>query len=168
MPDNLTTPQGALQQLDELLAGITQAAYQHCCDLLPGGTVGAHVRHCLEFYQCLFAGIESGAVDYDARERNAEIESDQAAALREVGRIRTCEWPRIESLPRDTPLRVRESLDAWQASSLGRELGFAASHTVHHLALIAVLLRDHGGCFVGPGIGFAPSTSHHLVRQSGG
>jgi uncharacterized damage-inducible protein DinB len=168
MAENLSIPLGALRQLDELLEGITHAAYQHCCDLLPGGTVGAHVRHCIEFYQCLFAGIESGEVDYDARKRNPEIESDQAAALREIRRMQTCEWPRIESLPRDAPLRVRESLDAWQVSSLGRELGFAASHAVHHLALISVLLRDHGGCVIAGEIGFAPSTSRHLARQSTG
>ena len=168
MANDLTTSQGALQQLDELLAGITQAAYQHGCDLLPGGTVGAHVRHCLEFYQCLFDGLESGEVDYDARERNPEIESHREAALREVRRLRTVEWPRLQVLSRDTPLRVCESLEARQATSLGRELGFAASHTVHHLALIAVLLRDHGGCFVGREFGFAPATSRHLSQQSSG
>ncbi len=167
MAEIATSPLGRLRQLGELIGGISPAAYRHRCGLLPGGTVGSHVRHCIEFYQCLFHGVEAGEVDYDARQRDPEIESAREAALREIRRIESCDWPRVESLSRDTPLRVRESADAWHASSLGRELGFAASHTVHHLALIAVLLRDHDDAGEIPEqIGFAPSTTRHVNRQS--
>lgn len=163
----MTSNKDALRQLAEVIAPLGGDAFRHRCDLLPAGTVGAHVRHCLEFYQCLFAGIESGEVDYDARQRNPEIESCPVAAHQAMQHILTSEWPRLGRLPHGLPLRVRESLDDWQASSLGRELGFAFSHTLHHLALIGVLLRDHGRG-VANEVGLAPSTARHFRQQAAG
>ena len=96
------------------------------------GAVGAHVRHVLDHYESFLHGLESGRVDYDRREREREVEL----------------VVRTESAPG----RAREG-----ASSLGRELLFLASHTVHHYALIAVLVRLWG---VAPDddFGVAPST----------
>ena len=46
---------------------------------------------------------------------------------------------------------------AWCGSTVARELRFLVSHTVHHYALIAMVLRGHG---LDPGeeFGVAPST----------
>lgn len=155
----------ALKQLDEVIAPLDRSAFRHCCELLPGGTVGGHVRHCIEFYQCLFAGIDSGEIDYDARSRNPDIESCPVTARQAIRQLLATEWARLGGMDHDQPLRVRESLAGWQVSSLGREFGFAFSHTIHHLALIGVLLRDHGRC-VEDGIGLAPSTERHFARQA--
>ena len=42
-------------------------------------------------------------------------------------------------------------------TSVGRELAFVMSHTIHHLAVIALLLRDLG-IEVPPRFGYAPTT----------
>jgi hypothetical protein len=42
-------------------------------------------------------------------------------------------------------------------STLGRELAFVASHTIHHFAIVALLLRDMG-IGVPARFGYAPST----------
>lgn len=157
----------ALKQLDELLADLDEHAYRHECDLLPGGSVGGHVRHCIEFYQCLAEGLGSGEVDYDSRRRDPDIESSPRAARKALRKILEVDLPAIETLSPQMPLRVRESLSTWQSSSLGREWGFAFSHTIHHLALIGVLLRDHGSQ-VSAEIGVAPSTARHLAAQQRG
>ena len=49
------------------------------------------------------------------------------------------------------------SRPTWSATSVVRELQFLASHTVHHYAVIAAMLRPQG---VEPGddFGVAPST----------
>lgn len=124
------------------------------------GAVGAHVRHVLDHYESFLLGLATGRVDYDRREREREVELDPRLAHE---RLESCAR-RLETLERrelDRPLvvltasapgRVREG-----ASSLGRELQFLASHTVHHYALIAVLVRLWG---VAPDddFGVAPST----------
>ena len=50
-------------------------------------------------------------------------------------------------------------------SSLARELSYVLSHTVHHYALAAVLLR-HQGVEPGPELGVAPATLRHW-KESG-
>jgi uncharacterized damage-inducible protein DinB len=42
-------------------------------------------------------------------------------------------------------------------TTAGRELAFVISHTIHHSALIAVLL-EHADWDVPPGLGLAPTT----------
>jgi uncharacterized damage-inducible protein DinB len=48
----------------------------------------------------------------------------------------------------------------WSVSSTFRELQFLATHTVHHFALVALLLRQRG-VEVPVEMGVAPSTLEH-------
>lgn len=128
--------------------------------------VGPQFRHCLDFYSCLLRDLDSGRVDYDRRRRADRLETDRLAALSEVEEI-------IDGLSRiagehiGSRLEVRcdlapgeEPATAWSRSTLGRELRFLASHTVHHYALIALLLRQQG-VEPGEGFGVAPATAAH-------
>lgn len=167
MDPSINSASTALKRLLVVVKSLDVDTFAHRCELLPGGSLGGHVRHCVEFYQCLFHGIESGEVDYDARGRSFNLETCPVSAGQAIQQILSIEWVRLERLPRDLPLRIRESLNGWQMSSLGRELGFAFSHTTHHLALIGVLLRDYGGS-VECDFGLAPSTIRHLSNQVAG
>ncbi len=130
--------------------------------------VGTHVRHILDAYASLLRGAEQGAVDYDGRERQPEIERDRGVALLTMGEL-------IERLRKQTaeggdrPLRVRcdepgpETSAA--ASSLARELRFVASHTVHHQALIAELMREQGSALT-ESFGVARSTLKYRGEAS--
>lgn len=66
------------------------------------------------------------------------------------------------------PLRMIENHTGndtdWSFTSVGRELRFLLSHTVHHCALIAILLSLRGG-EVPNGFGIAPSTERHRAQQ---
>lgn len=112
--------------------------------------VGAHLRHCLDLYSSFLAGLSVGRIDYDQRARDPRLETDREYAL---GILRNL----IEQLgqctgeQRDSPLRVamdrgaaEQGEDAFTVSSVRRELQFLRSHTVHHYALIAAVLRLHG------------------------
>jgi hypothetical protein len=50
-----------------------------------------------------------------------------------------------------------DAADAWTASSASRELQFLISHTVHHYAIIRMILTV-GGREVTPEFGISPST----------
>lgn len=126
--------------------------------------VGAQYRHVLEHYQCLLAGVGGGRVDYDARARDPLIEQDRDHALQATRDL----LQEIASLPHDPNRSLTVQMDCggggtcpeWSRSSLGRELQFLASHTVHHYALIALLLEALGE-EVPAGLGVAPSTLTH-------
>jgi uncharacterized damage-inducible protein DinB len=151
----------ALDQGRRLLGGLDAEVYRRSPRPLAQSTVGAHFRHVLDAVDCLTRGCDGGAVDYDARVRDEAVETDLGAALRRLddlaGRLAAL------GLPETHPLRVRADApgaaaeDCWTDSTLGRELLYVMSHTIHHYALVAMILR-HLGVETGEGFGVAPST----------
>lgn len=124
-------------------------------------SIGAHLRHCTDFYNSFLRGLESGRVDYDARRRDAAVETDRGAAARALADIAErlaalapADFGRVLEVKTDLP---DDGPFAWSRSTLARELLFLTSHTVHHFALIALLMRQRG---LDPGddFGVAPST----------
>ncbi len=121
--------------------------------------VGCHVRHCLDFYASLLDGLAAGQVDYDSRERDTRVETDRAAALERMHATAD----RVRAIPDpagDVVLLVRQDSGGWAESSIDRELQVTLSHTVHHFALIGMLLRLNGH-EVDRAFGVAPSTLRH-------
>jgi hypothetical protein len=123
---------------------------------------GAHLRHVIEHYEALVLPGRAGVVDYDSRPRDRELERDTALAN---ARLRSLHR-RLAGLTATTleaPVRVfgRAGLAGEFAfavvSSIGRELVFVASHTVHHFALLQAYCQRHG-IPTDPDFGKAPAT----------
>ncbi len=145
------------------IASLDPELYAQSPEPLASSGIGPHVRHGLDACLRLLEGLESGRVDYDRRAREARIEVDAAWAVRRIRetilRLRSLDaretarplFVRMD-VPENTPERA-----GWQRSSFGRELAFVLSHTIHHYALIAMIMRHHG---VEPpaDFGVAPST----------
>jgi hypothetical protein len=110
--------------------------------------IGPHLRHCLDHVTCLFLGLETGIVDYDARDRDAAVENDSLrfreameAAIEKLGALTE------EDLSRSLRIRQIPATGAAQVvvqTTLERELLFVSSHAIHHLAIIAVVADKHG------------------------
>lgn len=152
-----------LAQAQDLVAQLDDERF--CATDRRSSSVGAHLRHVIDCYRCFFAGLDAGRIDYDGRQRNPALETERTVAMTALGEL----VAGFEALPRDLdrPLEVRVDAAAWgagslhwQRSTLGRELQFLVSHTVHHFALIALLLRDRG-FEPGQAFGVAPSTLEH-------
>lgn len=128
-------------------------------------SVGAQYRHVVEHYLCLLEGLPAGRIDYDARRRDREVELSRARAL-EVTQAVAERLEAINGWPTDHPLTVQMQCDpdenaCWAESTLGRELQFLVSHSVHHFALIKLLLAGDPVA-LDDGFGTAPSTLSHL------
>jgi uncharacterized damage-inducible protein DinB len=155
---------GMLRRAVDLLATLDGGLYRSVEPRTGSAGIGQHVRHCLDFYECFLSGLERGRIDYDARSREARIEREldhAMAKLREVA-------DRLDALgeePLPRVLLVRMDAadgpeDDWARSSPERELQFLASHTVHHLALVALHLRlEHVAVPADLGVGKA--TARH-------
>ena len=157
-----------LRQARDLIATLDEDLYAKPAPALALSGVGSHLRHCLDFYASFLAGLRRGRIDYDARERDPRIETDARHAARRLDEL-IPRMAELEGTGATRKLAVRSEAcdlsetprdDAWCASSLERELGFLSSHTVHHFALIAIILRSHGRD-PGAGFGVAPSTLEH-------
>lgn len=146
-----------LEQGLEVLETINDETYLRTEPPLYESTIGMHYRHILDHYGCLVRGWND-KIDYDARDRDRGIETDRNSAIQKcrelIGIMENLELsdPRISR-----EVLVKSNINAWSASSIKRELQFLISHTVHHYALIALMLKMNG--FVLPdSFGVAPST----------
>jgi uncharacterized damage-inducible protein DinB len=164
------TPASILRrQLDEIAAVVMstdEGTYTARPVAEVSGSIGEHVRHCLDHIAALVAARPAQPLSYDRRERGTALERDPAAALRLIMRLQAA-LDRWGDRAMDEPLSVVSMLDASGAtvtawSTLGRELAFVNSHTIHHQALIAVLLTI-AGAPVPERLGLAPSTPGRAV-----
>ena len=155
---------GLLEQALDLIERIDDVVYVSMSPLSPRGSIGGHLRHILDFYQNFVAGIESGRINYNLRQRGLLFERDRRFAIQTISKTIAA----LRSLPGlevmgQLVVSTEENGDCapvWCESSVLRELDFLQSHTIHHYALIAMLLRLHE---IDPGedFGVAPSTLKH-------
>ncbi len=132
-------------------------------------SVGSQFRHVLDHYLAFAEGWESGRVDYDARQRNRQVETDPAMAMAQASvLIERLERIHVEDANRPVAVQMDpggdQRLPDWRPSTIGRELQFLVSHTVHHYALIKLLLEDVG-IAAGAEFGVAPSSLAYQARQ---
>ncbi len=158
-----------LEQGAELAAALEEEAFARALVLSPGGSVGAHLRHVADFVRALLRDHAGGRVDFDLRERDERSERDRERARAQLKRL-AGELATLAELEPTRALLVRSEGclvgPEWQRSTLARELSGLLSHTVHHYALIAVLLRARG-LEPPPDFGVAPSTLAHWREEQG-
>lgn len=159
-----------LEALRQELALLSTLSPEQYCLPATGhfrSSVGMHLRHNLDHFEAFFNGLEAGAVDYESRSRKGQVETVSAVAaaalhdfIAKLEGLRGCS---------ETSLQVREESEAgmqerrWLDSSLGRELQFLLGHTVHHNAIIAMIVDRHG-LELPQGFGVAPSTQRHQAQ----
>lgn len=153
-----------LRTIQALIETMSDEQFKEPLDILSGASIGAHVRHILEFYICLLRANSTDTLCYDDRERNQRIENDRSLALVTVNNIRLT----LEEIKSDRNMKLKSDFSAsgddvlLLDTSLFRELAYCFEHSVHHEALIKVgtkhLLNDSG---LIENFGLAPSTVRH-------
>lgn len=149
-----------LERLRDLLVTIPGDSYRVAPATL-SGSVGAHVRHCLDHAHALLSCASGGELSYDSRLRGTAVETDIRAAIGEIKRLHLT-LADIDPQQLDRPLTLRSMMrrdgdSICVQTTLGRELAFVVQHTIHHFAIIGLLL-DRIGVSVPRQFGYAPST----------
>jgi uncharacterized damage-inducible protein DinB len=131
--------------------------------------IGPHLRHIIEHYTALLAALSSTdkVVDYDARDRDMRLQSEPDAT---VAKLRTLQgtfqrlahtggnWVDLgHALVTRLQAGHTGELTVTVDTTLGRELMFLSSHTVHHFALVAQYSKA-AGVDLGHDFGKAPAT----------
>lgn len=163
----------ALDSISALLSSLASDRFTQVQRPYFESSLGKHVRHILDHYLCFLRDLNEGLIDYDQRMRDCQLETDRDYALTVVGRIKKgLDTLRAEQVI-SRPLRVLMCNDVdvpngeVTPSTLGRELQFLQGHSVHHFAIMAVMLRISGDKVV-QDFGVAPSTLVHekTVKES--
>ena len=155
-----------LEQGAQLLTRLDDASYTRLVKPLFEYGIGSHIRHCLDAYTSLLQGLETRLIDYDQRARNDRIACDRFYAQTHIATTMAKMAALLQWQPAWSALmlQARQDTPHWTVTSLERELQFLLSHTVHHYALIALMLRAQG---LEPeqDFGIAPSTLQHWQQQ---
>ncbi len=154
----------ALRQGEMLLQQLSDSAFNRPVDVVFGSTIGMHFRHNLDHYSCFLQGLDSGCIDYAARQRDIRLEQDRSYAVAETSRIRS-EIKKLLWRSNGMYLSIaRDDGKGLAATSIVRELEFLLSHTVHHYAIVAIICRLQG-IKLDEDFGVAPSTLRHRSSQ---
>lgn len=152
--------QAQLCTLHSIVAGLTEDVYVARAGRA-SGTIGEHVRHSLDHARALLTLGRAGDLTYDARLRGTPVETDVAEGMREIRRVCTG-LDGLGNVPPDRQIRLHVLADPSRppvelTTTIGREIAFVIQHTIHHCALIAVLL-ERKGITTPARFGYAPST----------
>jgi hypothetical protein len=125
------------------------------------GGIGGHVRHCLDHVSALLAASRTGLCAYDRRQRGTDVETSRIAAVDAITEAMIGILD-VDAATLESEVFVETQLDPSGAmvvarSSVCREVAFLVSHTIHHNALVAQMLRARG-LEAAPRFGLAPAT----------
>lgn len=123
-------------------------------------SIGGHVRHILDIYNCIFEGLDSGEIDLSARPRNREIECFVSHGLRYFQDIKD-KLSACNDLNMDRLVVVCDDLGRGpyvQTYTLGAVFIQAHSHATHHFASIGYILAKLGLDVPKQGFGYNPTT----------
>ena len=151
-----------LNQIANLVTQLNDNHYSEQLDLLSNNTIAKHIRHILELYVQLIAGIEQKEINYDKRERNLLIEHNRTYTLDFITelseKIKTIQYI-DDVLYLNTLINQDEIL---VKSSIERELTYNIEHAIHHMAIIKIGIKSIHPDFMFPeNFGVASSTVRH-------
>jgi uncharacterized damage-inducible protein DinB len=144
----ITTLVRLLDELRTTIETLDDLAYAETPVGRRSGSIGAHVRHSLDHVTAFLESTTTGVLSYDRRLRGTSVETCREAALDRIPMLTTALLDLDPALlPR--PLRLDVQLDAGGTvcsviSTVGRELTYVISHTVHHNGTMGVLLTQIG------------------------
>lgn len=158
-----------LGQLERLLEGLSESDYQKRSGAQGQHTIGKHVRHIIDHYDAFLKSLHpasNGSLDYEDRERNTALETSPEVA---VARLRELDAALRDhrNLGHETQLMMIHQAGEGHLTtptSVGRELIFLSSHTIHHMAILG-MLAEEAGLSLPVEFGVHPSTLRHWRKQ---
>jgi len=131
-----------------------------CCNL-SDSTIGQHVRHIIEMFLCLENGYESGIVNYENRKRDQLIEKDKHIALQILSEIHAGLGKPDKALVLEGVYNDDSTNIMQFPTNYYREIVYNLEHTIHHMALIRVGLKELTQIELPENYGVASATVKH-------
>jgi hypothetical protein len=145
-------------QLAGSLSQLSPPQYSQSCQTLFNNTIGQHVRHIIELFQCLENGYESGTVNYEKRKRDTLIETDKELAGRLLLEIHQGLGKANKTLTLEASYDEHNSEPIAIETNYYREIAYNLEHTIHHMALIRVGITEISNIQLPDDFGVASST----------
>ena len=130
-------------------------------------SIGSHVRHILDFYDCVFNESQS-QIDLTARDRDLDVENYCDSALNYLDTI----IDKLKSLVQED---MDRNVDVIDDLGMGRTtlnytyaalLAQANSHTIHHYAIISYILDRLNITMEDESFGYNPTTPKQTLANN--
>ncbi|MGB8191607.1 MAG: DinB family protein [Chitinophagaceae bacterium] len=145
-------------QLSATLDQLSQEQYVQPSRTLFNATIGQHVRHIIELFQCLENGYDEGLVNYEQRQRDIRIETDKQFASGLLTEVRQGLDRENKDLQLEACYDEHEASPITIATNFYREVAYNLEHTIHHMALIRVGITEVSDIELPEEFGVASST----------
>lgn len=145
-------------QLADTLQQLSQDEYIKPCNTLFNNTIGQHVRHIIELFQCLENGYDVNLVNYEKRKRDIEIETDKDLAGRSLQDIYAKLSRPNKELLLEAAYDEHSQYPITIPTNYYREIAYNLEHTIHHMALIRVGINEVAQIELPEDFGVASST----------
>lgn len=145
-------------QLSESLRQLSDAEYTQPSSILFNATIGQHIRHIIELFICLEQGYDEGVVNYEKRKRDYRIETERHFAISLLKDI----YDKLDKPNKSMILEAEDYTDTMETAAIPsnyyRELAYNLEHTIHHMALVRVGIKEVSSVQLPEEFGVAYST----------
>ncbi|HBH91121.1 hypothetical protein [Ponticaulis sp.] len=127
-------------------------------------SIGCHMRHILDIFDCILTGLDAGKVDLTARTRNVQVETDRDVCheyleqvLSGLNDLRSADLERLIDVTDDLGLGAVTC-----KYTLGALLVQAHSHAIHHFAALGYINSCLGINMPAAEFGYNPTTPREI------
>ena len=159
-----------INQAQLFLKSVSDLEYNYVAQPNFTSSAGSHIRHIIDHYLSIQEGIDRGLINYDIRHRGHEIEklpSEASKYLQSItvwlNNLSQKELKQTVELSTEISISNQETIKL--TTSIARELIFAASHAIHHYAILAQIAKAQA-ISLPSNFGIAPATATFLRQQS--
>lgn len=156
-----------LQRGIKLLNAISDEQYSDTSSPPYYSSIGAHMRHILDVFSCIFNGLEARDVDFSKRERNVLAEQHTDIGIEYFNQV-------IDKLHQLDPndfgmvISVTDDLGLGKVTmkyTLESALCQAHSHAIHHFSSIGFLVNQLGLELPDNDFGYNPTTPKKVLAS---
>ncbi len=123
-------------------------------------SIGSHIRHTLDFFDCIISGLDSNNIDLTARKRDEILSTNKESAVQHIYELQETLLSFIDANT-DYLIHVTDNMGQGKVTvnyTLESILSHANSHAIHHYAVIGYILEQLGITIKIPGFGYNPTS----------
>jgi uncharacterized damage-inducible protein DinB len=123
-------------------------------------SIGVHMRHILDVFDCILRGLETGVIDLSDRQRNEMAETVVEEGVNYFSEIMS-KLVELQHADLDQKIQVKDDLGLGMVTAnytLAAALIQAHSHAIHHFASIGYIIAQLGINLPDGDFGYNPTT----------
>ena len=149
----------------QLLEYISDEEYSNTSIAPYYSSIGGHMRHILDVFDCIFNGLVESDINLIERERNQSVENYTKSGIDYFGKTIN-QLNKIKSEDLNKILKVTDDLGLGVVTAnytLASVLIQAHSHAIHHFASVGYIISQLGIQLPDEDFGFNPTTPRDKV-----